>query len=121
MREFRQAAASGDLSGLSRLLASDAVMHSDSGGEVRAARRLILGGERIARFFATLWPKKGPPGALAFARINGLPGLLLVDARGVTETLAFEIHGGRVVALYQVRDPDKLRRVPTRWAELPPG
>lgn len=117
VQAFRDAAQSGDLSGLTRLLASDAVMHSDSGGKVRAARRLILGGDRIARFFATLWPKKGPPRSLAFVRINGLPGLLLVDARGVTETLAFEINEGRVAALYQVRNPEKLRHVPARFPE----
>lgn len=119
VREFFQAAQSGDLAGLERMLAADAVMHSDSGGKVRAARRLILGGERIARFFAMLMPKKGPPRAQTFGRINGLPGLLLVDARGVAETLALEIRDGRVAALYQVRNPDKLRHLTAVFADVP--
>lgn len=109
---FQHAARSGDLAALTRLLATDATMHSDSGGKVRAARRLILGGDRIARFFATLTPKKGPPQAEAFVLINGLPGLLTRDAHGVTGTLAFEIHDGVITALYQTRNPDKLRHLP---------
>ncbi len=109
---FQQAAQSGDLAGLTRLLDPEAVLHSDSGGKVRSARRHILGADRIARMFATLLPKKGPPRAHAFARINGLPGWLAVDANGITETLAFDIRDGRITALYLVRNPDKLRHIP---------
>ena len=109
---FQQAAQSGDLAGLTRLLAPDAVLHSDGGGKIRAARRPILGADRIARMFSKLLSKKGPPRALAFARVNGLPGWVAVDAHGITETLAFEIREGRIAALYMVRNPDKLRHVP---------
>ncbi len=112
VQAFQNAAQSGDLGGLTRMLAHDAVMHSDSGGKVRAARRLIIGGDRIARFFATLLPKKGAPQAQAFVRINGLPGILTRDAQGVLGTLAFEIHEGVITALYQTRNPDKLRHLP---------
>lgn len=111
VQAFQNAARSGDLAGLTRMLATDAVMHSDSGGKVRAARRHILGGDRIARFFARLIPKKGAHRAERFVHINGLPGVLLRDARGVTETLAFEIHDGVITALYQTRNPDKLRHL----------
>lgn len=114
---FQSAARSGDLAGLTRMLATDAVMHSDSGGKVLAARRHILGGARIARFFAKLTPKKGAPLSQVFVHINGLPGLLLRDARGITETLAFEIHDGVLTALYQTRNPEKLRHLA---ALLPP-
>jgi RNA polymerase sigma-70 factor, ECF subfamily len=117
VQAFQSAARSGDLAGLTRLLASDAVMHSDSGGKVRAARRLILGADRIARFFGTLIPKKGPPIAQRFILINGMPGILLRDSRGVLETLAFEIHDGAITALYQTRNPDKLRHLEPLLAE----
>jgi RNA polymerase sigma-70 factor (ECF subfamily) len=112
---FQRAARTGDLARLTELLASDAVMHTDSGGKVIAARRLIVGGDRIARFFAILTPKKAPPRAVAPVRINGLPGLLRQDASGLTETLAFEVRGDRITAIYYVRNPDKLRHV-----RLPP-
>jgi len=109
---FLRATQSGDLAGLTRLLATDAVLHSDSGGKVRAARRQILGAERIARLFAILTRKHGPSRRAQSARINGLPGLVMQDAHGLTQTLAFEIRHGTIAALYLVRNPDKLRHVP---------
>ena len=50
-----------------------------------------------------------------FARINGLPGIIVDAPEGPVQTAAFEIDGGVVRALYVVRNPDKLRHlVPTR-------
>lgn len=108
---FEAAARTGDLLGLTRLLARDAVLHSDSGGKVRSARRRILGAERIARLFAGLTRKHGPPMSAAPAVINGLPGLLWRDATGLLQTVAFEISGRRIQTLYVVRNPDKLRHL----------
>lgn len=108
---FLGAAQSGDLAGLTRVLAADAVLHSDSGGKVRAARRHIVGAERIARLFAILTRKFGPARHAAPARINGLPGLVMRDAAGLVQTLAFEFRDGAIAALYLVRNPDKLRHV----------
>ncbi|MDD2765407.1 MAG: sigma-70 family RNA polymerase sigma factor [Opitutaceae bacterium] len=108
---FLRATQSGDLAGLTRLLTADAVLHSDSGGKVRSARRLILGADRIARLFATLTRKYGPPHSATPARINGLPGLLMLDYNNVTQTLAFEIRDGAIATLYLIRNPDKLRHV----------
>lgn len=108
---FLNAAQSGNLAGLTRLLAADAVLHSDSGGKVRAARRHILGAERIARLFAILTRRFGPARRAETVRINGLPGLVMQDAEGLTQTLAFEIRQGAITALYLVRNPEKLRHV----------
>ena len=44
------------------------------------------------------------------ARINGLPGFVLHTVEGL-ETLAFEIAGDVIVAIYGVRNPDKLRHL----------
>lgn len=108
---FLAATSSGDLVALSHLLTADATLHSDSGGRVPAARRLILGRDRVARLFAILGLKKGPPREVRAARINGQPGIVMVDARGLTQTLAFEFEDGLISALYLIRNPDKLRHV----------
>ncbi|HEX2860355.1 MAG TPA: sigma-70 family RNA polymerase sigma factor [Lacunisphaera sp.] len=108
---FLRAAQDGDLAGLTRVLAADAVLHSDSGGKVRAARRHIIGAGRIARLFAILTKKFGPARRAVPVRINGLPGLVMQDAAGLTQTVAFEIRGGAIAALYLVRNPDKLRHI----------
>ena len=78
---FLHATETGDLAALTHLLATDAVLHSDSGGKVRSARRLILGAERIARLFVHLNRKHGPARHTRRAAINGLPGLVMQDAR----------------------------------------
>lgn len=109
---FLEAAGSGDVAALSRLLAADATLHSDSGGRVPAARRLILGRDRVARLFAILSLKHGAPRAVHAARINGQPGVVMVDARGIVQTLGFEIREGAIAAIYLVRNPDKLRHIP---------
>jgi RNA polymerase sigma-70 factor (ECF subfamily) len=43
-------------------------------------------------------------------QINGIPGFVMRGDKGL-ETLALEISGGRIVALYGVRNPDKLRHL----------
>jgi hypothetical protein len=41
------------------------------------------------------------------ATLNGLPGFVFHTSEG-TETLAFEIARGAIVAIYAVRNPDKV-------------
>ena len=42
--------------------------------------------------------------------LNGLPGFVFHTPEG-TETVAFEIAGGTIVAIYSVRNPDKVRHL----------
>ena len=110
---FVIAAATGDVGGLARLLADGAVFYSDGGGKRRTALNPIVGKDRILRFFAGLRAKG--EGAFSAQRaqpatINGLPGFVFETAQG-TETLAIEIAGGTVVAIYSVRNPDKVRHL----------
>lgn len=109
---FLAAAGSGDVAALAQLLAADATLHSDSGGRVPAARRLILGRDRVARLFAILSLKHGAPRSVQAARINGQPGVVMVDSRGIAQTLGFETRDGLITAIYLVRNPDKLRHLP---------
>jgi hypothetical protein len=47
------------------------------------------------------------------ARISGLPGFVTVEPDGTVQTLALEIAGAEIAAIYIVRNPDKLRHVST--------
>ena len=109
---FLLAVHAGDTSALTELLAADAVLHTDSGGKVRAARRDIVGPDRIARLFVSLARKYGPARTAAAARINGLPGFVMRDPFGVIQTLSFELRDGAITTLYLVRNPEKLHHVP---------
>lgn len=110
---FLRAVHAGDTSALTELLAAEAVLHTDSGGKVRAARRDIVGPDRIARLFVSLARKYGPARTATAARINGFPGFVMRDPQGIIQTLSFELRDGAITTLYLVRNPEKLRHVHT--------
>jgi RNA polymerase sigma-70 factor (ECF subfamily) len=109
---FITASRSGDVETLTRLLASDAQIVADGGGKATAALNVIDGAERVAAFLAGA-VRKGWTDDLSvhFDTINGLPGLIVRGRNGLVQTIAFEIEGGVVKAIYVVRNPDKLRHL----------
>jgi RNA polymerase sigma-70 factor (ECF subfamily) len=109
---FQSAALSGDVATLAACLAEDAVLYSDGGGRLLAALKPIYGREKILRFMVGILAKHGLPvsGDLQRTTLNGLPGFLLRMPSGV-ESLALEIDGEAIVAIYAVRNPDKLRHL----------
>ncbi len=113
MSAFATATQSGDLDGLTQLLANDVRVVTDGGGKVRAALNVVEGADHAARFLIDVTRKR--PGAWwrddlrpHFAIINGLPGIIVDAPEGPVQTAAFEIEGGVIRALYVVRNPDKL-------------
>jgi RNA polymerase sigma-70 factor (ECF subfamily) len=110
---FHQAAASGDVRALTRILAEDAILFSDGGGKRLAALNPIRGADRILRFLAGIARKT--PALLGIevrsAVVNGLPGLVMREGDGSINTMAIEHRGGRIVAIYLTRNPEKLRHV----------
>lgn len=110
---FLHAAATGDLDGLVRLLAEDAVLLSDGGGKAKAALAPVVGADRVARFLLGI-ARKAPPGLeLRRVRVNGRPGVMASRGGRVDNVLTLDVSGGRVAACYIVRNPDKLARVGT--------
>jgi len=112
MSAFVAATRSGDLDGLTQLLASDVHVVTDGGGKVAAALNVLDGADRAARFLVGA-TRKGwrEDFTLRFASINGLPGVIVDGPDGPVQTTAFEIEDEIIRALYVVRNPDKLRHV----------
>ena len=110
---FLAASRQGDTAALARLLAADAQLLSDGGGLKPAALNPIRGADKIARFFAGLAAKGVFAGESQprFTLINGLPGFISVDGAGTLQTTALELDGERIVAVYVVRNPEKLTRL----------
>jgi RNA polymerase sigma-70 factor (ECF subfamily) len=114
---FIGAVGSGDVAGLTALLCEDAVALSDGGGRKAAALNPIHGANRVARFFIGLARKQQAAGralSLTPARINGAPGLLVFLDGVLDQTLAIEVCNDRILAIYLVRNPEKLRRLATQ-------
>jgi RNA polymerase sigma-70 factor, ECF subfamily len=110
---FAAAAQNGDVATLSKLLAEDAVLYSDGGGKRAAALNPIYGADKILRFLAGITRKNPALTSMQVrpATVNGLAGLVLREDDGAIDTLAFEHDGSRIVAIYVVRNPEKLRHV----------
>lgn len=110
--QFLAAAGGGDMEGLLNLLAPDATIWSDGGGKAAAARRPIHGAEKVAAFFLGL-ARQAPAGAVGwFTEINGESGFVLYEDGRATTVLVPHVVDGRIHAVYAMRNPDKLQRLP---------
>jgi len=112
LEEFMRAAQSGDLDGLTGLLADDVTFWADSGGKVRgAALQPIHGRANVARFIIGVTARFMPPGAqLGVADVNGLPTLLIRHPDGTPAiVVSIEADQARIRAIWAVANPDKLR------------
>jgi RNA polymerase sigma-70 factor (ECF subfamily) len=109
---FFAASRGGDITALRCLLAADVVAHADGGGKRPAAAAPIVGIDTVLAAHAAL--------AHLFAQhrsrlvrcgmINGLPGFVSMESDGL-QTTALEIVDERIVGIYVVRNPDKLRHL----------
>lgn len=118
---FLGAVATGDVAGLSRLLASDVVMTSDGGGEVVAARRPVRGRDAVARFFVGVARKGGHRARPELCVLNGAPGLLLWDGDRLQSALVLEADADGIHALRLVVVPRKLEHLLRTLRERTPG
>jgi RNA polymerase sigma-70 factor (ECF subfamily) len=110
-RAFGEAVAAGDAAALGRLLAADASLTADGGGKRTAILNTLQGRTRIARFFAGGARKGWFATDFEVRWINGQPGYVTREADGLPQVTILEIAGGRVAAVYIMRNPDKLRGV----------
>jgi RNA polymerase sigma-70 factor (ECF subfamily) len=111
-RAFFAAARDGDTAALSALLAENVEIHTDGGGKVLALRNVVRGVERALRLFAGATRKAvQPPQLLRTVTVDGLPGYVSLDQWGTLQTTALDIRDGRIVAIYIVKNPDKLRQI----------
>jgi RNA polymerase sigma-70 factor (ECF subfamily) len=107
---FAEAAATAATTALGALLAEDAVLISDGGGKRSAALRALVGRDDVIQFLASLARRGGNARMLSFqpVRINGDPGFLVERPDGVDAMVIEPGEGGRIAAVYLVRNPDKL-------------
>lgn len=111
--ELIVAMALGDVPGVLDRLAPDAVCISDGGPNRRAARRPVVGAERVARFCINVTRKVYGEARVAPASINGDPGVIVYVDDVIDCVLAFEVDtdGERIAGIWIVRAPEKLDHV----------
>ena len=106
---FVAACRAGDVRSIEEMLTEDVEVLSDGGGKVSAARAVITGRGRAARFLAGVFSKKRRDCELHATTVNGEPGVVFTSGGVVIHVVSLRIEGG-VRAVYMTLNPDKLSR-----------
>jgi RNA polymerase sigma-70 factor (ECF subfamily) len=109
---FMAAAQNGDRAAMKTLLADDVQLVADGGGKVNSYLRVLHGAGRVAGSFWSLEHQHPQQVMYRQARINGEPGLLRYVGGQLESAQSFLIDNDRIVAVFIVRNPDKLEGVP---------
>lgn len=108
---------SGDLQGLMDVLAPDVVSVADGGGRVRgAARRPVIGADKLARYLAAGLKKLGAGVVFSPMTLNGAPGLRAEQDGRTVGAVSLTVEGGRITHLYSIANPEKLARLDAEMA-----
>jgi RNA polymerase sigma-70 factor (ECF subfamily) len=110
---FFTASRSGDTATLGTLLAENVSLHSDGGGKRAAATKPVFGKKSVLTLMEGLTRllRGKPSKLLRVAFVNGLPGFVTMEADGYLQTTALQIEDGKIIAIYSVRNPDKLKHL----------
>lgn len=106
---FLAAAAGGDLGELLALLAPDVTLVGDSGGKAQAPLRVLRSADKVGRFLVGVAGKQPENAATEFVEVNGAPAVLVTAGGRPDSVLQLEVRDGRILCVYIVRNPDKLR------------
>jgi len=111
VEQFMAASATGDMDGLMALVAPDVELISDGGGKVRAAYRPLYGFDDVTQVVTAISKKLEPGLTLTWTRLNGMIATLIKDGAALHSATAYAIAGGKITAIYMIRNPDKLERL----------
>ena len=108
--EFLTAAADGDVQTVMSMLAPDVVWTADGGGKASAARRPVVGAEKVAAVVIGIARigKRIPNARLELAICNSAPAVLVYRAEQLEGVFTVEIVDGKITNFYAIRNPDKL-------------
>jgi len=108
---FLAASMMGDLDTLRSILTDDVIVWSDGGAKQRAARRPVLGIDRVITFVRSIATRKIAAFTdlqIEHARINGDPGVLIIGDGEVFSAMAFELRPDGIASIYTIINTDKL-------------
>lgn len=108
--EFMTAASSGDVAAVVSMLAPDVVWTADGGGKATAARRPVVGAEKVAAAVVGLLRLSRRIADLRMETVvcNSAPAVLFYSAGNLDGVYILEIVDGKITNFYAVRNPDKL-------------
>ena len=111
LEELVSAILQGDVEAAVARLAPDVVLVADGGADRKAARRPIVGADRVVRLLTSLARQLTGTVEAEFVLLNREPALLLLIDGTVDTAVTVDLAGDRVSAIWLVRNPDKLHRL----------
>jgi RNA polymerase sigma-70 factor, ECF subfamily len=111
LQKFVAAAQSGQRAAIRALLADDVLALGDGGGKVASVAGGMHGGDRVTNLYWAHALRLGPRLQYRIATINGEAGLLRYIDGQLESANAVVTDGERILAIYAVRNPDKLVNV----------
>ena len=112
LAQFMLAAGSGDLPAMKAMMANDVQLVSDGGGKVKSFMHILHGAGRVAGVFWSLEHQHPQQVVYRPALVNGEPGLLRYVNGQIESAQSFIVDDGRIVAVFIMRNPDKLTALP---------
>lgn len=112
LARFMQAVGNGDRTAMKATMSDDVQLVADGGGKVNSFQRILHGAGRVAGVYWTLENQNPSQVVYRAALVNGEPGLLRYVGGKIESVQSFIIDGGRIVAVFIIRNPDKLTTVP---------
>jgi RNA polymerase sigma-70 factor (ECF subfamily) len=120
--QFLRTITEGDMQGLIATLTDDVTVYSDGGGKTFAARKPVIGRDKVALFLTNIM-RLAPKGTrLQIELINGQPGIVTFVNGAVYNVVTFDFDESGIRAIYIVVNPDKLGPVAARLSgDQPPA
>jgi len=120
---FARALSAGDGSGLTALLSQDVGLWSDGGGKATAARRPLLGRDKVVDFLVGVRRAAVTAGmaadlSLSIEDVNSEPALVVRAARRLESIFVFSIEDEAIAGIRVIRNPDKLSRIDRQLTKL---
>jgi RNA polymerase sigma-70 factor, ECF subfamily len=109
--DFLRAVSEGDMPGLIETLTDDVTVFSDGGGKANAARKPVVGRDKVALFLTNLARLAPAETSFRIESINGEPGIVTLIGGVVRNVVTFDFTDSAIRAIYIVVNPDKLRPV----------
>jgi RNA polymerase sigma-70 factor, ECF subfamily len=111
--QFMAAAATGDMEGLLSMLAPDATWTADSGGKATAARRPVVGAEKVAAVMIRLFrtARRMPEIRIETVNCNNAPAVVVYSGDHLEGVFLVEIIDGKITNFYAMRNPEKLAAI----------
>ena len=109
---FMQAASTGDRAAMKALMSDGVQLVADGGGKVNSFLHILHGAGRVAGVYWSLEHQFPAKVSYRAALVNGEPGLLRYVDGKIESAQAFIVDGGQIVAVFIMRNPDKLTALP---------